>query len=319
MSKVKKLGVFPADAADVLFMGDLKEVMFKVMDDHKSHLSVRATRKDMHSWWHPLSINDSMPKAVDLSGGQNARHRFIQQGISRYKAIDICDSPNWKYTLGLVDKNVNEVNLELAKRLSFVRDVEVYDLHPQGLLVYAIQNNVMPALETLDITQEQHTGGVRALIANGLKQKHMKKLWYLKIIGANDESFMGRLCEGIKYLPHLNYLNLYANDIGSQGMVLLCDAIRSGALSFLRDLKVDSNKVGDAGAEALANLIRDGFVPKMDQLGLGRNQIGDTGINALANCISEDRGPLFCEFEFNECSYSARQAFQDALSRRNRG
>ena len=82
-------------------------------------------------------------------------------------------------------------------------------------------------------------------------------------------------------------LVLLARQLGSKHMEVLGNALVSGALPKLVEIRLGFNEIGDTGMSALASACASGALPALEKLGLASNQIGDAGISSLAVALGK--------------------------------
>ena len=105
--------------------------------------------------------------------------------------------------------------------------------------------------------------------------------WFGTSFTAADLSTLGMILR-TNGLPSLT--GLFVCDVGAGTMVMqtLCEGLRLGGATSLKELGLQVNAIGPAGAEALAAALRGGALPKLERLMLYSNPIGSRGFAALA-------------------------------------
>ena len=89
-------------------------------------------------------------------------------------------------------------------------------------------------------------------------------------------------------MPQLRELNLSLNKLGDPAMQSLGAAVKSGALSSLRVMRLSENRIGAGGARAFAKAITGGQrLPALTLLSFDGNQLGDAGVAALAGPLGD--------------------------------
>lgn len=92
-------------------------------------------------------------------------------------------------------------------------------------------------------------------------------------------------------LRKLVELRLRQNRIGDEGMKAFSSAMATGALANLTRLHLAENQIGDAGMKAFSDAIRSGALGSLKILWLYNNEIGDAGMSALAGACASGALP----------------------------
>eukprot|EP00964_Phaeocystis_antarctica_P053984 scaffold31712_cov65-Phaeocystis_antarctica.AAC.3 len=147
-----------------------------------------------------------------------------------------------------------KVGLQSCKEL---REAKMVDWYKQGLSVADLETlgtlgSVLPALETLCLSEP-----------------------------AADPDGMQRLAAGLGAgaLPAVAYLKIFGMHVGDAGASALAAALGRGALPQLKTLGLTNAAIGDAGLVALAPALRR--LPALEGLGLSGNPLGDEGLAGL--------------------------------------
>eukprot|EP00964_Phaeocystis_antarctica_P156874 scaffold126798_cov51-Phaeocystis_antarctica.AAC.1 len=208
--------------------------------------------------------------------------------------------------------------LREAKQVVWInRGLSTADMATLGTL-----GSVLPALETLVLSQSSAgPGGVQRL-AEGLGAGALPAVTQLKLFGmhvgdAGASALAAAL--GLGALPRLKHLELTRAAIGDAGLVALAPALQR--LPALERLHISHNSFGDEGLAALlapppppptgAPPPPAGVLTKLKTLNPNNTQISDAGCAALAAAL--DSGSLPALEVLNLVGISASAAAQDAV------
>jgi Ran GTPase-activating protein (RanGAP) involved in mRNA processing and transport len=105
-------------------------------------------------------------------------------------------------------------------------------------------------------------------------------------------------------------LNVSNNEVGADGVAVLCSAL--GSNTALTEIDLKQNQVGNSGIAPLANLLASPDCA-LARVGLQRNSIDCTGAIALASTLRRNRSVSALDLRFNEVRDAGACAIASAL------
>ena len=104
----------------------------------------------------------------------------------------------------------------------------------------------------------------------------------------SGDRYINCLSSGLKYVNHLNNLEMSSNRLTHNGIEKLFSSIKENdaMIKNLVKLNLSNNNIGDEGIEKLTNYIEDKGC-QLESLNIEGNNLGDKNINSLCICISQ--------------------------------
>ena len=159
----------------------------------------------------------------------------------------------------------------------------VRELHRAALRRYSESINTELLFEHSGHTHKWASWRVQGLVS--AIERAFRPPTNLKSLSLYDCGVTHEIVPGL--LPHVNRelesLNLGSNRIGDEGMVILCEALKSN--STLKELNLHANNIGPVGAQSLANMLQ--FNTSLTSLDLSDNGIQYGGAEAVAAALPQ--------------------------------
>ena len=137
----------------------------------------------------------------------------------------------------------------------------------EGLM---LENLYMPAAAAAEALGQLAPAG---------KWPQLKEL-YLRSVRLDDAGVRALVQGGATHWQQLQVMNMFSNNIGSDGVKVLADAASKSSWPLLKGLVLAENPIGDAGVSLLASAAP--HWPKLEDLYLGMTGMGSAGVRAVA-------------------------------------